>query len=89
MSDALFAELKFGRLRAGLDVLSPDSLPEDHEARTWENLIWTCHHFAYKNWPGDDTPSRRDEVVLENLRAYAEGKPLNYVIDETRYSLMT
>jgi phosphoglycerate dehydrogenase-like enzyme len=86
---ALFAELKSGRLRAGLDVLWPDSLPEDHEARQWENLIWTCHHFAGTNWPGDDTPSRRDEVVLENMHAFVEGKPLNYVIDEARYRLMT
>lgn len=87
--DALFAELKAGRLRAGLDVLSPDSLPEDHEARQWENLIWTCHRFHSVNWPGDDAFTRRDEVVLENLRAYVEGRPLNYVIDEQRYALMT
>lgn len=87
--DALFAELKSGRLRAGLDVLEPDNLPEDHEARKWENLIWTCHHFAGIDWPGEETLCRRDEVVLENLRAYAEGKPLNYVIDEAKFKLMT
>ena len=87
--DALFAELKSGRLRAGLDVLSPDSLPEDHEARQWENLIWTCHRFHAVNWPGDQTPSRRDEVVLENIRAFVEGRPLSYVVDENRYALMT
>jgi len=87
--DALFTELKAGRLRTGLDVLEPDDLPPDHEARQWENLVWTCHHFAGKNWPGEETLCRRDEVVLENLRNYTEGKPLNYVIDEARYKLMT
>lgn len=88
--DALFAELKSGRLRAGLDVLSPDDLPEDHEARTWENLIWTCHRFYSTGWPGEvGPPSRRDEVVLENLRNFVQGKPLNFVIDEKRYALMT
>jgi len=87
--EALFAELKSGRLRAGLDVLSPDSLPEDHEARQWENLIWTCHRFHDVNWPGDDALTRRDEVVLENVRAFVERRPLNYIVDEQRYALMT
>ncbi|RMD82750.1 MAG: hypothetical protein D6820_03250 [Lentisphaerae bacterium] len=88
--DALFAELKSGRLRAGLDVLDPDWLPEDHEARQWENLIWTCHRFNWKAWP-DDPPrlSRRDENVLNNLRAFLKGEPLQFVIDETRYQRMT
>ena len=87
--DALFAELKSGRLRAGLDVLDPDHLPEDHEARQWENLIWTCHHFRGSGWPGEEALNRRDEIVLENLRAFVDGRPLNYVIDEARFDLMT
>ncbi len=88
--DALFSELKSGRLRAGLDVLDPDDLPPDHEARKWENLIWTCHTGSNsKPWANDGTLSRRDEILLENLRAFVEGRPLNYVIDEKRYSLMT
>ena len=87
--DALFAELKSGRLRAGLDVLWPDNLPEDHEARTWENLIWTCHRFLGGGWPGDDTLGRRDTNLLDNLHAIMEGRPLRFVIDEQRYNLMT
>ena len=27
--------------------------------------------------------------VLENLRAFVEGRPLNFIIDEKRYELMT
>jgi len=87
--EALFAELKSGRLRAGLDVLDPDSLPEDHEARTWENLIWTCHRFKGGKWPDDTTLVRRDETLLENLEAILEGRPVQFVIDEARYNLMT
>lgn len=87
---ALFAELAAGRLRAGLDVLSPDHLPEDHEARRWENLIWTCHRFYSGAWPGDEGQlGRRDEIVIENLRAFVDGAPLQFVIDEKRYGLMT
>lgn len=88
--EALFAELKAGRLRAGLDVLSPDHLPDDHEARSWENLIYGAHCFCQSTpWPGENPLTRRDEVVLENLRNFVEGQPLNYVIDENRYNLMT
>lgn len=87
--DALFAELKSGRLRAGLDVLWPDTLPEDHEARTWENLIWTCHRFLPGGWPGDQNLGRRDHNLLDNLRAILEGRPPRFVIDEKRCLLMT
>jgi phosphoglycerate dehydrogenase-like enzyme len=88
--DALFAELKAGRLRAGLDVLSPDHLPEDHEARSWDNLIYGAHCFSQMSpWPGENSLSRRDVNVLENLHAFVQGLPLKDVIDERRYSLMT
>lgn len=88
---ALFDELRAGRLRAGVDVLWPDDLPPDHEARQWENFIWTCHEFGGSPWPGEEmqTALRPSSVHLDNLRAYVEGKPLQFEIDETRYSLMT
>ncbi|MBM4149879.1 MAG: hypothetical protein FJ224_12685, partial [Lentisphaerae bacterium] len=54
--EALFAELASGRLRAGLDVLDPDALPEGHPARCWENCILTCHHVA-QGWPADGKPA--------------------------------
>lgn len=89
---ALFAELKSGRLRAGLDVLWPDELPPDHEARRWENLIWTCHRFGGEPWPeepADGLGSAQYRVALENIKAFVAGRPLRFVIDETRYSRMT
>lgn len=89
--EALFDELRSGRLRAGLDVLWPDDLPPDHEARQWENLIWTCHEFGIEPWPseGEEGLRRHWQVHLDNLRAFVEGKPLAFEIDEVRYSRMT
>ena len=89
--EALFDELRSGRLRAGVDVLWPDELPPDHEARQWPNLIWTCHHFGGAPWP--DTPSPNPELryrpFLENIRAFVDGLPLKFLVDEERYSRMT
>lgn len=89
--EALFDELRAGRLRAGLDVLWPDDLPVDHEARQWENLIWTCHQFTGEPWPSEGVEGilKQYRNHLDNIRAFCEGKPLQFVIDEVRYSRMT
>jgi phosphoglycerate dehydrogenase-like enzyme len=89
--EALFDELRAGRLRAGLDVLWPDELPADHEARQWENLIWTCHEFGGKPWPSEGVEGELQhwKVHLDNIRAFVESRPLEHVIDEVRYSRMT
>jgi len=42
-NEALFAELRRGRLRAALDVTDPEELPRDHPARGYDNLILTAH----------------------------------------------
>lgn len=86
---ALFAELKAGRLRAGLDVYGVhDGLPADHEARTWPNLLLTSHDINSAHWP--DRPrqlSYADRIALENIRRYRDGRPLQFVMDERRYEL--
>lgn len=89
--DALFAELKSGRLRAAVDVLWPDDLPPEHEAREWENFIWTCHQFDGVHWPseGREGMMRPYRSLLCNIKAFTEGKSLDYLIDETRYLRMT
>ena len=87
--DALFAELKSGRLRAGLDVLvNDDYLPQGHEAHTWPNLILTCHDINSAYWP-ERPPhlSESDMVALDNLKRFIAGEPLKFVMDEKRYLL--
>lgn len=91
--DALFAELASGRLRAGLDVLDPDSLPTGHPARTMENCILTAHHVS-RLWPTDDKPATSlppsaPRICLDNLRRFAAGQPLRFVIDPVAYGRQT
>jgi len=87
--DALFAELKSGRLRAGLDVLVGDNyLPEGHEAHTWPNLLITCHDINSAWWPERPPQlSYADKIVLDNLKRFIAGEPLRFVMDERRYEL--
>lgn len=89
--DALFAELKSGRLRAGLDVLAGnDSLPAEHEARKWPNLMLTCHDVASASWPPRPGALSVAEInALDNLNRFIEGKPLNFIMDEQRFNLST
>ena len=89
--DALFAELKSGRLRAGLDVLAgSDGITADHEARKWPNLILTCHDINAAPWP-ERPPSLGDgeRIALDNLKRFVAGEPLRFVMDEQRYLLST
>jgi phosphoglycerate dehydrogenase-like enzyme len=90
--DALFAELSSGRLRAGLDVLDPDSLPSGHPARSWENCILTAHHVS-RNWPTDGKPPTRlgamHRVCLDNLRRFVAGEPLRFIIDPIAFRRQT
>lgn len=87
--DALFAELKTGRLRAGLDVLvADDYLPAGHEAHTWPNLLITCHDINSAHWP--ERPRQLtygDKIALDNLNRFIAGEPLRFVMDEKRYEL--
>jgi phosphoglycerate dehydrogenase-like enzyme len=93
--EALFAELATGRLRAALDVLAGDDrLPPDHPARKWPNLIITSHQISNANWPihpeDPDAPLLAlHEMALGNLQRFYDNQPLQFVIDEKRYSLMS
>ncbi len=90
--DALFAELRSGRLRAGLDVLEPDALPEDHEARQWPNCLLTAHHI-HRGWPAHGQPPRKlqpmHRVCLDNLERFARGEALRFLMDPTRFGRST
>ncbi len=88
---ALFRELESGRLRAGLDVLEPDTLPPEHPARGWENVILTAHQVSSVcvNWPTHGAPpvelSPFQRVCIENIRRHLAGRPLRFVMDRDRY----
>ncbi len=85
--DALLAELKTGRLRAGLDVMVADNyLPEGHEAHAWPNLLITCHDINSAHWPVRAPHlGYGDKIALDNLKRFIAGEPLRFVMDETRY----
>jgi phosphoglycerate dehydrogenase-like enzyme len=89
---ALFAELETGRLRAGLDVLEPDTLPPDHPARRWENLVLSCHRIEHP-WPMFGEPASRltpmHEIALDNLGRFARSQPLRFPMTHERYLLST
>lgn len=85
--DALFSELKSGRLRAGLDVLVADNYFEKgHEAHTWPNLLITSHDINSGSWPKRPPQLGYSEhVALDNLKRFIDGEPLRFIMDEERY----
>lgn len=95
--DALFEEVRSGRLRAGLDVLDTAAHPESHDLPTLDdpirhcsNAVFTAHHASGENWSND--PTKLDFVALnciKNLKHFENGEPLEFVIDIDRYNRMT
>jgi phosphoglycerate dehydrogenase-like enzyme len=84
---ALFAELRKGRLRAGLDVLEPDKLPSNHPARNWENCIFTAHSVG-DGWAGALAKpglTLTHRLCLTNLKRLVTGRPLKFPVDRERY----
>jgi phosphoglycerate dehydrogenase-like enzyme len=77
-TDALVAELRSGRLRAALDVTEPEPLPRDHPLWDVPGLLLTPHV------AGSVRGLRRRAYALvgEQLRRYAQGKPLQNVVSD-------
>ena len=65
---------------AALDVFKTEPLPA--ESRLWKvkNLLITPHSAG--NLTLDYTREKNVEIFCENLLNYAEGKPLNCVVDK-------
>jgi phosphoglycerate dehydrogenase-like enzyme len=76
-TDALLAELRTGRLRAGLDVVEPEPLPAGHPLWSAPNLILTPHA------AGDiiQSGARAFALVNAQLRRYLAGEPLINVVE--------
>jgi phosphoglycerate dehydrogenase-like enzyme len=72
---ALAAELKTGRLRAVLDVVDPEPLPDDHPL--WEGALAITPHNAGDTAAADERAVR---VAAEQLARFARGEPLRNVV---------
>jgi phosphoglycerate dehydrogenase-like enzyme len=75
-TDALLAELTSGRLRAALDVVEPEPLPEGHPLWSAPNLIVTPHAAGHVKAAGP----RAFALVADQLRRFVAGEELANVI---------
>lgn len=77
-TDALVAELSSGRLRAALDVMDPEPLPEDHPLWGTPNTLITPH-------VGGDTTAfepRIEQMLTEQVRRIIAGEDLINVVEQ-------
>ncbi len=72
---ALVAELESGRLRAVLDVVDPEPLPDDHPL--WELALAITPHNAGDTEAADERAVR---LGAEQLARFARGEPLHNVV---------
>jgi phosphoglycerate dehydrogenase-like enzyme len=79
VTDDLVAALQSGHLAgAGLDVVAPEPLPKDHPLWAMPGVLITPHIAVY----GAPNQERREALLLENCRRFAEGEPLLNVVDK-------
>jgi len=80
--DDLVAALRAGKIAgAALDVFEQEPLPEKHPLWTMPNVLITPHMAGYGPYLND----RRFDIILENCRAFAAGKPLRNVVDKANW----
>ncbi len=82
--EALIAELRRGRIKAALDVYSPEPLLADSELRDLPNTVLTPHIAgpAVSGW------WRMSEAMVEELRRFFAGEPLRYQVAKERLASM-
>ncbi|HEY6738226.1 MAG TPA: hydroxyacid dehydrogenase [Actinopolymorphaceae bacterium] len=74
--DALLAELKSGRIDAGLDVFDEEPLPSDHPYRSLPNVLLVPHEAGGTldaRWRGGD-------IVVSELAHWIAGEPLEHEV---------
>jgi phosphoglycerate dehydrogenase-like enzyme len=77
--DDLVAALHAGEIAgAGLDVFEIEPLPATHPLWTAPNVLITPHTAGY----GPFLDDRRLEILLDNCRRFAAGKPLRNIVDK-------
>jgi phosphoglycerate dehydrogenase-like enzyme len=75
-TDALLAELTSGRLRAALDVVEPEPLPDGHPVWSAPNLLITPHAAGSVKESGP----RAYALVRAQLERFVQGDDLENVV---------
>ena len=76
--DALHANEIAG---VALDVFEIEPLPADHPLWTAPNVLITPHTAGYGPYLDD----RRLDILLDNCRRFAAGKPLRNIVDKATW----
>ena len=77
--DALIDALKEKRIFAGLDVTTPEPLPQDSPLWDLENLVLTPH---VSGGPSSIyAPVFISDIFVRNMKAFLDGRPLENVVD--------
>ncbi|HET7880943.1 MAG TPA: D-2-hydroxyacid dehydrogenase [Acetobacteraceae bacterium] len=80
--DDMVAALNAGEIAgAGLDVYEQEPLPADHPLWTTPNVLMTPHTAGWGPYLDD----RRYEIIVDNCRAFLDGKPLRNVVDKASW----
>jgi phosphoglycerate dehydrogenase-like enzyme len=80
--DDLVAALEAGEIAgAGLDVFEIEPLPPAHKLWRMPNVLITPHTAGF----GPYLDERRFEIVRDNCRAFADGKPLRNPVDKASW----
>ena len=82
--DDMIAELATGRIRAVLDVFSPEPLLPDSPLRGMENVFLTPHMAGQ----ADDTRLRQGAAMVDELERFLNDEPLRYPITVETYDRM-
>lgn len=82
--DALYNELKTGRIRAAIDVYDKEPLPMDDPIRTLENVLLTPH-MAGESY---ESHNGLGPTVIEDLRLFFSGQTPKNVISVEQLSTM-
>jgi phosphoglycerate dehydrogenase-like enzyme len=80
--DDLVSSLRDGTIAgAALDVYEQEPLPAGHPLWGMPNVIMTPHMAGY----GPHLNERRFEIILDNCRAFGDGRPLRNVVDKRNW----
>ena len=80
--DDLVAALNAGEIAgAALDVYEHEPLPSDHPLWTMPNVLMTPHMAGY----GPHLDERRYQIMIDNCRAFLDGKPLRNIVDKASW----